>query len=210
LGGFLESRLSGSLKAGNPAQREIFMNWTSARPSPSAVRNPGIAIGNRTVVFSGHGKLCTRTDAPPNDSFVVPQGMTIVFWCAHGNPFAGTDLDRRLHIGDFQPQQFNEATPAQDAWAIAAGKTQGPAFQVGAHRGLPEVIRAGQRCRNYRLTPPTGLVLGNRAGDVRFVTVADRGPLNIGHRLSDLLQQHRDICQNATIHWAACRVEKPV
>lgn len=193
---------SGSVTMG---ARHAAAAFQPAQPSATAQRSDSLAIGNRSVVFCGHGSYAAQTDAGAAEYFTVPAGMRIVFWCLHGNPFAGSGLDKRLHTGDFRPQDFNEATPAQDAHAGAA---QGPSFQMGAHRTLPEVFEAGSRCRQYRLTPPTGLTLRTRGGDARSVTVADRGAAGIGHKLEDLLQQHRSICLNATVHWAACRVVK--
>lgn len=187
-----------------------------ANPSAGLQRSDTLAMGNRSVVFAGHGSYAALTDVGGAEYFTVPAGMRIVFWCLHGNPFHGSGLDKRLHMGDFNPQEFNDATPLQDARAQAAAaaagrdpsEVQGRAFQMGAHRSLPEIFEGGSRCRQYRLTPPTGLSTGGGAGDVRFVTVADRGPSGIGHRLEDLLILHRSVCINSTVHWAACRVVK--
>jgi hypothetical protein len=168
------------------------MSWSKTAPSVKQRWTSG-AIGNRTVIFAGHGSYASQTDAPPHDTFVVPTGMEVVFWVLHGNPFVGTDLDRRLHVGDFKPQDFNDATPAQDNLS-ATGR--GRSFQIGAHKKLPERYKAGQACPQYRLTPPTGLTPNNRPGDGRFVTVGDRGPLGIGYKLQDLIQMNSGICQN--------------
>ena len=177
------------------------MGWGVAAPSAGVKRAAGIEIGNRTVVFAGHGAYNSVTDADP--FFVVPAGISITFWCLHGNPFEGSDLDQRMNIGSFRPQHFNSATPAQDKRAASG---IGRSFQIGAHRKLPEVLKAGDRCYNYRLTPPSGLTLKNRANDDRFITVADRSPSGIGYLLRDLIDLHKDKVINSTIHWAACRV----
>jgi hypothetical protein len=175
--------------------------WSSASPSSGAARSTSTVMGNRTVVFAGHGSFNALTDAGAAGTFVVPKGITIIFWCLHGNPFAGSNLDNRMHIGDFKPQDFNASTPDQQ-------QAGGPRFQMGAHKTLPEVFKSGDTCRQYRLTPPTGLFLGNRVGDDRFITVPDRGPQNIGYKLEDLLKLHSHICANANVHWAACRSVK--
>jgi hypothetical protein len=81
----------------------------------------------------------------------------------------------------------------------------------------PEKIKGGQQCYNYRLTPPAGLKLRPKPGDTNFITVADRRPWQtgtaeqqkgIGYRLEALLEQHKDKCRGADVHWAACRVVK--
>jgi hypothetical protein len=110
--------------------------------------------------------------------------MTLVFWVAHGQPLddaIGTRVDRRWSLQDL---------PANTGSAV-------------------ETIHGGQRCYNYRLTPPKGLTLGNDpAKDPRFIInpqpvtstahISTRGLL-----LEDLLKN--PACQMATVHWAACR-----
>lgn len=164
--------------------RQNTNTWGSANPTPGVNRSANVEIGNhRVVVFSGHGSLNTLTDANQLQ-FTVPQGMTIVFWVAHGQPLAdaiGNRIDRRWSLQDLP-------------------------HQVGA---ALEIIRGGQLCYNYRLTPPRGLSLGNNpARDSRFVInpqpldstahISQRGLL-----FSDLVKLPQ--CQNATIHWSACR-----
>jgi hypothetical protein len=151
-----------------------------------------VELNQRIVVFAGHGSYASVTDAGQKEFFNVPVGVRIVFWCQHGHAFAGSELDTRMHTNDFAATKFD--------WDINHGAL------VGVAPGLPEVYGPGAQCRNYRLTPPTGLTLGNNpAKDRKFITMSDRGPQNIGYRLSDLLQTHWDVCRNATVHWAACR-----
>lgn len=172
--------------------------WQAARQHRGGgAHSTGFEIGNqRVVVFAGHGAYNAVTDAAPNDWFTVPGGTYIVFWALHGNPFQGSELDARLGSGQFRPQDFN----------VAQLSSRPQLF--GVHRSLPEVVGPGERCRQYRLTPPVGIVLGNVAHERRFITVPDRGPQNIGYRLEDLLAMHQDVTRNATVHWAACRVVK--
>lgn len=159
------------------------MPWTAARPTGGA-RSQTVELGNhRVVVYSGHGSLNTITDAAQL-TFTVPMGITLVFWVGHGEPLAdaiGSRIDRRWNLQDL---------PNNTGSAI-------------------EVIKGGQACYNYRLTPPRGLTLGNNpAQDPRFIInpkpvnstehISERGLL-----LENLLKDPR--CQNATVHWAACR-----
>lgn len=178
--------------------------WTHGQVSSQTRaqgRAQGFEIGgNRNVVFAGHGSFATVTDKAPKHKFFVPKGMRIVFWVFDKEPFYGEELDRRRHISDLLNYQFHPTARGGTGAMVTNWQT------VANH--LPEVYEAGQPCRAYRLTPPTGLTLGNRAGDERFITVADRGPENIGHRLDDLIQANLGLCTNATIHWAACRVHK--
>ena len=172
---------------GRPAPAPV---WQNAAPGSS--RSATLELNQRIVVFAGHGSYASISDAGPNEYFIIPKGVRIVFWCLHGHAFAGSTLDSRMHTNDFRGTQFD--------WDI------NHAGGLGLAPGLPEVHEGGKLCRQYRLTPPAGLALGNDpVRDKRFVIVPDRGPQNIGHRLSDLLAQHSDICTNCTVHWAACR-----
>jgi hypothetical protein len=176
--------------------------WSQTKPKnfDNNAKQSGIEIGNtRVIVFAGHGSWNTVTDANPNDWFTIPNGTYVVFWCLHGQPFAGSQLDTRLGSAQFRPQDFNkhEHNPSSTN-----------RLQLGVHRTLPEILEPGSPCRQYRLTPPDGLSLKNVLGDNRFITVQDRGPQNIGYKLEDLLKLHNDKTLNATVHWAACRVVK--
>jgi hypothetical protein len=165
-----------------------------SRTVPTGGRSNTVELNQRLVVFAGHGSYASITDAGVNEFFTVPRGVRIVFWCLHGNAFAGSDLDRRMHTNDFGSTKFD--------WDPDSNTR-------GLGTGLPEMYSPGSLCRNYRLTPPVGITLGNDdTRDKRFILVSDRGPLNIGHRLSDLLTQHWNVCNNATVHWAACRSVK--
>jgi hypothetical protein len=72
-----------------------------------------------------------------------------------------------------------------------------------------EIVKGGQLCYNYRLTPPRGLTLGNDpAKDPRFIInpkpVTSTEHISVrGLLLADLLQL--PACKNAIVHWAACR-----
>jgi hypothetical protein len=157
--------------------------WQPAAPKVKP-RSQDVELGNhRVVVFSGHGSLNTITDAS-RLQFRVPLGTTIVFWVAHGQPLddaIGTRIDRRWSLQDLP-------------------KNTGSAL---------EIVKGGQLCYNYRLTPPRGLTLGNDpAKDPRFIInpkpVTSTEHISVrGLLLADLLQL--PACKNAIVHWAACR-----
>lgn len=177
--------------------------WRPASPSKGAKRSDTVEIGgHRFVVFAGHGSLNTITDKD-HLQIMLPKGMTIVFWVRHGEALADTvghNVDKRFQLGDLAKRVFNCA------------KSQASFSLPGMPGDLPEILKGGT-VWNYRLTPPSGLSLGNNPiNDSRFITnplkpgmspsapVKDRGIL-----LSDLLVKYASLCANATIHWSACR-----
>lgn len=158
--------------------------WLSVTRTPGTARHTSIELGNhRVVVFSGHGSLNTITDGA-HLTFKVPQGITLTFWVNHGEGLEdaiGTRIDRRWNLQDLPNN-------------------------VGAS---VEVLRGGDDCYSYRLTPPKGLNLGNDPSkDPRFIInpmpVTSTDHISIrGILLEELLQL--PACRNASVHWAACR-----
>jgi hypothetical protein len=158
----------------------------------------------KRVVFAGHGAFNAITERG-NDKFQVPHDMTLVFWVPHGSTFVGSELDGNdpktllnyMFLPEVRRQLARSDRSRRDAIALPKGLTH----------GMPEVIRGGGSCWNYRLTPPVGLKLRPQPGDPNFITVSDRRPpRNIGYRLQYLLENYRAQCQGAEVHWAACRV----
>ena len=156
----------------------------SVQRTGGLTRSQTVEIGNhRVVVFSGHGSLNTTTDSG-RLQFTVPLGTTITFWVAHGLPLKdaiGTRIDSRWSLQDL-PNNTGSAL---------------------------EVIKGGELCYNYRLTPPKGLTLGNDPSkDPRFIInpqpVTSTEHISMrGILLEELLQL--PACKNASVHWAACR-----
>jgi hypothetical protein len=158
--------------------------WMSVQRTGGIARSPTVEIGNqRIVVFSGHGSLNTITDSA-RLQFRVPLGTRIVFWVGHGEPLAdaiGNRIDKRWGLQDL---------PNNTGAAL-------------------EIIKGGDPCYNYRLTPPRGLALGNDPSkDPRFII--NPKPVNSTEHISGrgiLLEELLQLpaCRNATVHWAACR-----
>jgi len=166
------------------SHRQKPPGWLSKTPSAGLQRSGTVELGNhRVVVFSGHGSLNTITDSS-RLQFTVPLGTTITFWVNHGEGLEdaiGTRIDRRWSLQDL---------PAQTGSAV-------------------QVIKGGELCYNYRLTPPRGLTLGNDpAKDPRFIInpkpVTSTEHISMrGLLLEELIQL--PACRNASVHWAACR-----
>lgn len=118
-----------------------------------------------------------------------------------GSELDGTD-PRLLPGHMFQPEvrQILGAASHHPRAAVVIPK--------GLTAGMPQVLRGGDECWSYRLTPPVGLKLRPKPGDPNFTTVSDRCPKegNNGHRLEELLATHWTKCRGAAVHWAACRV----
>ena len=172
------------------------MNWVKASPR-GAVRGTVEVAAHRRVVFAGHGSWNTITDAR-DLHFTLPKNTRMVFWVPHGeglDDWLGGIVDPRAHLQDLE----------------ALVRRLGERF--GQAPGMPEIVQGGQRVFNYRLTPPTGLTLGNSTGqDPRFITmslppgVAPNAPVaQRSKTIRELFTEHADICAGSTIYWSACR-----
>jgi hypothetical protein len=190
---------------------------TMAGPDPENAQNE--------VVFAGHGAFNPEVDGHYNGGRVrLPVGVTICFWCRHGESLAneiGTFVESHKDLRAL-PQHLMERVQA-----------------LGKSTEIPEIVHGGQEVWNYRLTYPSGLSLGNvsqvwtrksryngKAGGLKGPkthtepkgVVADRrfcivppldSRLHVAERgvpIVALLAAHWNICNGATIHWCACRV----
>ena len=113
---------------------------------------------------------------PPPGKFAVPMGMTINFYCLDG-----VELKDKV-----------------------ANLIEG--FEHNREGIAPmEVITGGGFCYNYRLSYPSGLKLNVSPLRLRHdVIMLDERRGNAHVPLSTILRDPR--CQNATIHWMACRL----
>jgi hypothetical protein len=189
---------------------------TMAGPDPENAQNE--------VVFAGHGAYNPEVDGRYNGGKVrLPVGVTIYFWCHHGESLAN-------EIGTYIESHKDLRALPQDLMR----KVQAS----GHSTDIPEIVRGGEEVWNYRLTYPSGLSLGNTpmawqrksrytgkagglkgpkthtepkgvVGDRRFCIVPPLDSrLHVAERgvpIVALLAAHWNICNGATIHWCACR-----
>jgi len=185
---------------------------------------PDPANAENDVIFAGHGSYNPEVDGRFNNGKVrLPAGVTIYFWCRHGESLAD-DIGRYIESHkDLRELPRDLMRRVRDS---------------GRSTDIPEVVEGGEEIWNYRLTYPSGLSLGNAAmewerksrytgsagglkgqythtepkgavGDRRFCIVP---PLDQNLHVSErgvpivaLLAAHWNICNGATIHWCACR-----
>jgi len=135
------------------------------KPKPAPVitmAGPDPENAEKEVVLAGHGAYCPEVDGRYNGGKVrLPPGVTICFWCRHGEGLSNT-------IAKYIETHKDIRSMPKDLWLqiiqsgrSAASRSPNDGSPEPEWTPLPEIVHGGEEIWNYRLVYPEGLSLSN-------------------------------------------------